>query len=319
VQKWDTKDITSVKTEKSKHVHIEVGGSKAASLHYHATPKEVEAIVDKVESSRALSSSSSPPKASSPEPESTATTPSAATRRTLPPPLAIPTQPPESKKGVHFRGSPASIIPSPPDRDDGSEIGEEEEEGEGAAALYDFAADGEDELTVRSGERLRVIDRTNDEWWKCRNSYGAEGVVPASYVDVSVLTDFISSHLTVPQLENPIKGNAAQRKSNDDDEEEERGRLQAEQEEEERKAKEARERKAREEADRKAKAAAVAVAAERKKKDEERRKREQEEEEERERQEQEDREREQAAKRAAQTKRQSEERYVSPSLHAVWH
>jgi len=58
------------------------------------------------------------------------------------------------------------------------------EDGEPAVALYDFAADGEDELSVQEGETLFVLERDGDEWWKCRNTSGGEGVVPASYVEV---------------------------------------------------------------------------------------------------------------------------------------
>jgi len=50
--------------------------------------------------------------------------------------------------------------------------------------LYDFTADGDDELTVAEGEDLIVLERDSDDWWKVRNSKGREGVVPASYVEV---------------------------------------------------------------------------------------------------------------------------------------
>ncbi|KAG8899325.1 cytoskeletal protein binding protein [Tulasnella sp. 408] len=44
--------------------------------------------------------------------------------------------------------------------------------------------DGEDELTVKEGEKLTVVDKEeSEEWWKCRNSKGKEGVVPASYLE----------------------------------------------------------------------------------------------------------------------------------------
>ena len=50
--------------------------------------------------------------------------------------------------------------------------------------LYDFTADGDDELTVTEGEDLIVLERDSDDWWKVRSSKGREGVVPASYVEV---------------------------------------------------------------------------------------------------------------------------------------
>ncbi|KAH7105422.1 hypothetical protein BKA62DRAFT_689653 [Auriculariales sp. MPI-PUGE-AT-0066] len=283
VQKWDTKDVASIKTEKSKHIHIDIGGSKAASLHFHASSsKETEAIVSKLETSRALASTISPPTSPPPaEAEPPSPAPASATnRRTLPPPLAIPPPQPESKREVHFRASPASIIPSPPSREDsGSIMEEEEEEGEPATALYDFGADGEDELTAREGERLRVLDRSNDEWWKCRNAYGAEGVIPASYVE----------------LVKPVNGTASHDEKGDDDAED--ARLQAEQEEEEREAREAAKRKKEEEQRKKAADAAAAARKDRERKEAERRKREEEQERE-DREEQEAREAEEKAKRA---------------------
>jgi len=53
-----------------------------------------------------------------------------------------------------------------------------------AVALYDFNADGVDELSVTEGENLTVLEKDGDEWWKCQNSKGSEGVVPASYLEV---------------------------------------------------------------------------------------------------------------------------------------
>lgn len=65
---------------------------------------------------------------------------------------------------------------------------------ESAIALYYFVADGEDEMSVKENETLIVIDRASSEdWWKCRNQFGEEGVVPASYIDVSLLGAFFST------------------------------------------------------------------------------------------------------------------------------
>lgn len=100
-------------------------------------------------------------------------------------------------KAVHFSAAP-NIIPDP-------ESEEEEEEpdaparsappraapsrGEDGVALYDFTADGDDELSVREGDKLIVLERDNDDWWKCTNAKGQEGVVPASYVEVWTTVD----------------------------------------------------------------------------------------------------------------------------------
>ena len=53
-------------------------------------------------------------------------------------------------------------------------------------ALYDFNADGEDELSVKEGEKLIVLEKDGEEWWKCRNAHDTEGVVPASYLEVRI-------------------------------------------------------------------------------------------------------------------------------------
>lgn len=56
--------------------------------------------------------------------------------------------------------------------------------GEACIALYDFEAQGDDELSVSENESLTLIEKENDDWWKVRNSAGQEGVVPASYVEM---------------------------------------------------------------------------------------------------------------------------------------
>ena len=49
--------------------------------------------------------------------------------------------------------------------------------------LYDFEAQGDDELGVRQDQIVEILDDSHEEWWKCRAG-GQEGVVPASYVEV---------------------------------------------------------------------------------------------------------------------------------------
>jgi hypothetical protein len=57
--------------------------------------------------------------------------------------------------------------------------------GEPATVLYDFDAQGEDELNVKEHDQVTVVDKENDEWWLVRNSRGQEGVVPAQYIQIS--------------------------------------------------------------------------------------------------------------------------------------
>lgn len=153
---------------------IEVGGPSPLSLHFHAGSKDnAEAIIDKLKTSKELSSSIE---------------------------HEVPERPRSSAaKSVHFDAAPA-IIPPRDDSEEGEEVEEvevEEEEpvhepeapepvdGDAAAVLYDFTADGEDELSVKEGESLTVLERDADDWWRVRNSDGLEGVVPASYMEVS--------------------------------------------------------------------------------------------------------------------------------------
>jgi actin cytoskeleton-regulatory complex protein SLA1 len=51
--------------------------------------------------------------------------------------------------------------------------------------LYDFDGEGDDELSVNEGDRVIVLDNADDDWWKVRKG-GEEGVLPATYVEVSL-------------------------------------------------------------------------------------------------------------------------------------
>lgn len=53
--------------------------------------------------------------------------------------------------------------------------------------LFDFMAQGDDEVTVAMGDEVLIIDDSaSDEWWKVRRlKNGKEGVVPSNYVEVT--------------------------------------------------------------------------------------------------------------------------------------
>uniref|UniRef100_A0A093V7C4 Actin cytoskeleton-regulatory complex protein SLA1 n=1 Tax=Talaromyces marneffei PM1 TaxID=1077442 RepID=A0A093V7C4_TALMA len=57
--------------------------------------------------------------------------------------------------------------------------------------LYDFMAQGEDEVTVATGDEVVVLDDSkSDEWWMVRRiKNGREGVVPSSYVEITGLVE----------------------------------------------------------------------------------------------------------------------------------
>ncbi|KAF8627174.1 hypothetical protein AX15_004492 [Amanita polypyramis BW_CC] len=181
VQKWQTSDVQDVVLEKSKLIRIDVGGTNPTSLHYNAGSKEnAEAIQDKILLSKSLSSTRvSHDLAIDSEPPA------------YPPPAATSARKVGKKASVHFSQSDPVIIPPREDEEDGEDEeddlhgndGEKEQKREYAVVLYDFTADGEDELTVKGGEELVVLEKDGDEWWKCRNMRGEEGVVPASYIE----------------------------------------------------------------------------------------------------------------------------------------
>ena len=53
--------------------------------------------------------------------------------------------------------------------------------------LYDFMAQGDDEVTVGVGDEVIVVDDVaSEEWWKVRRlKNGKEGVVPSSYIEIT--------------------------------------------------------------------------------------------------------------------------------------
>ncbi|KAI1336403.1 hypothetical protein F5Y15DRAFT_205914 [Xylariaceae sp. FL0016] len=57
--------------------------------------------------------------------------------------------------------------------------------------LYDFMAQGDDEVTVAVGDEVVIVDDSkSEEWWQVRRlKNGKEGVVPSSYIEV---TDIIA-------------------------------------------------------------------------------------------------------------------------------
>ncbi|KAG8695917.1 hypothetical protein FRC09_008853, partial [Ceratobasidium sp. 395] len=55
--------------------------------------------------------------------------------------------------------------------------------GERAEALYDYASDAADDLNVRQGDKLIIVERTSDDWWTGEMN-GRRGLLPASYVRI---------------------------------------------------------------------------------------------------------------------------------------
>ncbi len=56
--------------------------------------------------------------------------------------------------------------------------------------LYDFQAEGSNELSSYAGEELTVINANMfDGWIQVKNSRGGEGIVPSSYVEYITSND----------------------------------------------------------------------------------------------------------------------------------
>lgn len=65
--------------------------------------------------------------------------------------------------------------------------------------LFDFMAQGDDEVTVGLGDEVLIIDDSaSDEWWKVRRlKNGKEGVVPSNYVEVTESVPISSTASTI--------------------------------------------------------------------------------------------------------------------------
>uniref|UniRef100_K7G2B8 Tyrosine-protein kinase n=1 Tax=Pelodiscus sinensis TaxID=13735 RepID=K7G2B8_PELSI len=49
-------------------------------------------------------------------------------------------------------------------------------------ALYDFFAKGPSDLTLRKSEEYIILEKYDPHWWKARDQFGNEGLIPSNYV-----------------------------------------------------------------------------------------------------------------------------------------
>ncbi len=166
MRQWPSTSVTASHADKPKHVMLNVGGPSRESLHFSAGSKDAaEDIVAKLGSSRTVSDS----------------VVDAMEGPSHVPPLTEP-KVVKVKKSVNFSSGPVEVIGSTGHDDDVESASSGEVVG---VVLYDFIADGDDELAVTDGEHVVVLDReSSDDWWRVRNQHGHEGVVPALYVKV---------------------------------------------------------------------------------------------------------------------------------------
>lgn len=209
VQKISVLDLVSHAVEKGKTLHVKLDDDVETQLAVDdetrcisfvaATKGDAEAIAKKLDTSKdiARDAARNPPKAAPAAGAGAA----AGAPRAVPPPAAAATNGSAPRVGPAAPTAPAppaassSTLPPPVRKVGGSTpspapvatsaapalaAGEEH-----AIALYDFEAQGDDELSVAENEPLVIVERENDDWWKVRNASGAEGVVPASYVEAT--------------------------------------------------------------------------------------------------------------------------------------
>jgi actin cytoskeleton-regulatory complex protein SLA1 len=275
VQKINVLSIISHTIEgKGKQLNLELDAQAAASVNVDennnlrfvlGSKGDVEEVWKKIEVSQEKAHAAN----AEPEEEEEEIAPPAAAAIPAPPPIAHSTRsvpsapiPPPAPPAASILPPPsrATAVPKPPSApsaptpaSNGLSAGEEN-----AIALYDFDAQGDDELTVAENESLILVEKETDDWWKVRNASGQEGVVPASYVEVVADhgVDQVASRtaaLSVADEEDHVEARAAAEASARAREEEERQRQEEEEEaaerarlQEERRAKADAQRRARE-------------------------------------------------------------------------
>ncbi|OBA24573.1 Pin3 Sh3 domain, partial [Hanseniaspora valbyensis NRRL Y-1626] len=53
---------------------------------------------------------------------------------------------------------------------------------EQAEVLYDFQPQQSGDLALKSGDKITIVERLSQDWFKGRDSNNNEGVFPANYV-----------------------------------------------------------------------------------------------------------------------------------------
>ncbi|PWN26743.1 hypothetical protein BDZ90DRAFT_232859 [Jaminaea rosea] len=215
VQKIPVLSITAHAIEnKGKQLHVDLdasAGIEGNAMNFVTDKKEADEIAAKLDESkekaeRMLAIAQEAPEEAEEAPAAEEEEAAAPPRSTPAPPAApaAPPAPPAPPAAPAFQPPPArstailpppvrktATSPAPPTATEDSAAATNGHpaapngDGEPAIALYDFEAQGDDELTVAENESLTLVERENDDWWKVRNASGQEGVVPASYIEVA--------------------------------------------------------------------------------------------------------------------------------------
>ncbi|CAG8532527.1 1432_t:CDS:2 [Rhizophagus irregularis] len=181
VRQWEINDIIEIKKDK-KNISFTFGGSKGGTIDFHANKNIITEIYQKAEDCRASLEIPTVKVDNSSIRSSIASS-------TLP----MSSRSSSTHKSIESEESQYEEDEQYEEHDNGSNPVLEEEEGEEelelpspkfGVALYDFNAQGDDEVSIREGDELWVIDDVSSkEWWKIKKD-DEEGVVPASFIEL---------------------------------------------------------------------------------------------------------------------------------------
>lgn len=78
------------------------------------------------------------------------------------------------------------------DDDNSAEEDEEEEDEEATSEEYvgDFMAQQVGDITFKKGEIRLIIEKNPDGWWMAKNAKGNKGLIPRTYLEVSLFCLF---------------------------------------------------------------------------------------------------------------------------------
>ncbi|CAG8625192.1 10688_t:CDS:10 [Funneliformis caledonium] len=182
VRQWEINDITDINKDK-KNISFIFGGSKGGTIDFHANKNIIMEIFQKAEDCRAsieiptVKVDNASIRSSIVSPTSTSSSRPSSTHKSI-----VYEEPQGYENDEQDISNSYNNVP---------EITVEENDVEEneflspkfGVALYDFDAQGDDEVSIREGDELWVIDDvSSEEWWKIKKG-DEEGVVPASFIE----------------------------------------------------------------------------------------------------------------------------------------
>ncbi|KAI9009502.1 hypothetical protein BC832DRAFT_369645 [Gaertneriomyces semiglobifer] len=179
IARWELAEVTGISEKKGKRLLLEIAGDEHQFEGDKADIQGLLARLQNMQNKRKLAAAGGPMSPAALPTASTIPAPRAQAVAQQPPPqpprsFAPPEVKTEVPPTVQFQ-LPAQV--AAPASDGGPKI---------AVALYDYEAQGADELSIKENDNLAVLDDSDPEWWKVRlvSKRGGGGLVPASYVQL---------------------------------------------------------------------------------------------------------------------------------------